>query len=100
MDESRQATTLFLGTSLITAIVVGSMMMSGRTGGSLDNRIEPLFWAGAIFAGVALVLFAAATYPRAASGGGSTVRLVRAGLVLFTLGPILCIVAVFVDYWI
>jgi hypothetical protein len=100
----RQATQLFLGTALIAAIVVGSLRMSGWSGGHLDNRIEPLFWAGAILAGVAIILFALAAFsrPRAADDRAVSVdaRLIQAGLLLFAAGPVICVVAVFGDYWI
>lgn len=107
MDSQRleqQATALFLGTAVIAAIVVGSLRLSGWSGGQLDNRIEPVFWAGAVLAGVAVVLFGAAAFPRARPtddrGAVTKVRLLQTGLVLFALGPVLCIVAVFGDYWI
>ena len=91
-----QATALFLGTGLIVAITVAGMRASGWSGGQLDNRIEPLFWAGAIFAAVAVALFGVAAIPRVRATGG----LIGTGIVLFLLGPLLCVVAVFADYWI
>lgn len=99
----RKATRLFTGTSLVAAITVGSMLVGDWGGGVLDNRIEWLFWTGAIFGAVGIALFGAAALPvntvteravRRANG------LVRAGLVLFVIAPVLCVTAVMVDYWI
>jgi len=88
-------TILFVGTSLVVAIVVGAMLVSGWRAGSLDNDIEWLFWAGAVFgaAGVACFGFAA-------MGDASAARLTRAGILLFMSAPVLCVAAVMIDYWI
>jgi hypothetical protein len=99
-----QATALFLGTALIAALTVGALRVSGWGGGVLDNRIEPLFWAGAILAGVAIGLFALAAAPRPRMpddrAAAWMARLITVGLALFVVGPILSVVAVFTDYWI
>ncbi len=101
--EERRATALFLGTSVVTAVTVGAMRISGWSGGVLDNRIEPLFWAGAVLAGAGIIAFAIAAAPMRADDSRANARLrrlVRAGLALFVVGPILCVTAVFGDYWI
>jgi hypothetical protein len=101
--EEARATALFIGTALVGAVTVGSMRISGWSGGVLDNRIEPVFWAGAIFAGVGVILFGIAAMSAGTDDGSASLRirrLLRAGLVLFISGPILCVTAVFVDYWI
>ena len=94
--REQQATALFLGTGLIVAVTVAGMRVSGWSGGQLDNRIEPLFWAGAIFAAVGVTLFGVAAVPRVRY----LERLIGVGIVLFMLGPALCVIAVFGDYWI
>ncbi len=101
--DERRATALFLGTSVVAAVTVGAMQISGWSGGVLDNRIEPLFWAGAALAGAGIILFGIAAAPTRADDSRASARfrrLVRAGLALFVVGPILCVTAVFGDYWI
>jgi hypothetical protein len=102
MNRQLQATALFLGTSLVAAVTVSGLLLAGWSGGRLDNRIEPLFWAGAIITAAAIALFGAAAFPRRddARGEASVVRLIQIGIVLFVAGPVLCIVAVFGAYWI
>ncbi|CAN5593683.1 hypothetical protein BH10ACT7_BH10ACT7_24180 [soil metagenome] len=96
MDEQyRRAPLLFVGTSIVAAITVGAMLVGGWGGGVLDNRIEWVFWAGAILAAAGIALFGAA-----AVIAGPAFRLIRAGMALFLLGPALAVIAVFTDYWI
>ncbi|MDO7883091.1 hypothetical protein [Antiquaquibacter soli] len=95
-NNSLRATLLFAATSIVAAIVVGAMLVSGWGGGILDNRVEWVYWAGAIFGAVGIGLLGAATVaPERASG-----RLTVAGVALFLVAPVLCVVAVFTDYWI
>ena len=94
----RKATALFSATSLVAAITVGAMLVSGWSGGRLRNDIEVLFWAGAILGGVGIGLLGLATLPN--HRVGLITGLTRAGTVLFLVAPILCVTAVFVDYWI
>ncbi|MEP6480028.1 MAG: hypothetical protein ABJB03_11590 [Rhodoglobus sp.] len=94
----RKVTALFIGTSLVAAITIGSMMVGNWGGGVLEDHIEVLFWAGAILGGVGIALL----------GIGSLVTdhlrlltgLTRVGLLLFLVAPVMCVTAVFVDYWI
>jgi len=86
-------TILFIGTSLVVATVVASMLVSGWRAGSLDNDVEWLFWAGAILGAIGVGCFAAAV-ARPREG------LIRAGLLLFAAAPVLCVTAVIADYWI
>jgi hypothetical protein len=95
----RQAATLFVGTSLVAAIAVGAMMVADWSGGRLDNRIETLFWAGAILGAVGIGLLGLAAVPRVVPGRG-TLTLIRIGVALFLVAPVMCTVAVFGDYWI
>jgi hypothetical protein len=95
-DDSarRSATILFAATALVAAITVGSMLVSGWHAGALDNRIEWVFWAGAILGAAGIGTFGVASLSRRA------IRPVRVGMGLFLLAPVLCVVAVMVDYWI
>lgn len=94
-EHDSRAPALFVGTSIVAAITVGAMLVSGWGGGVLDNRIEWVFWAGAILAAVGIALFGAAAVVR-----GPAWRLIRAGMALFLIGPALAVIAVFTDYWI
>jgi len=94
----RKAQTLFVGTALVAAITVAAMLVSGWGGGVLRNDIEVLFWAGAILGGVGIGVLGLATLPN--ERVGLITGLTRAGTVLFLVSPILCVTAVFVDYWI
>ena len=93
----RKATALFVGTSLVAAITVGAMLVAGWSGGRLENRIEVLFWAGAILGAVGIGLLGIATLP--SSRLGLIRGLTRAGTLLFMVAPVLCVVAMFADYW-
>ena len=95
----RQAATLFVGTALVAAIAVAAMIVADWSGGRLDNRIEPLFWAGAILGAVGIACLGVAAVPETSNGRGIR-NLLRVGVALFLVGPVLCTVAVFVDYWI
>jgi hypothetical protein len=94
----RKATALFVGTSLVAAVTIGAMLVAGWSGGRLENRIEVLFWAGAILGGVGIGLLGIATLP--AERLGLIRGLTRAGTVLFLVAPVLCVTAVFADFWI
>ena len=100
---NRTAASLFASTSLVAAITVGAMLVGDWGAGILDNRVEWVFWAGAILGAVGIGLLGLAALPpgrdirRAVSRSAA---LVRAGLGLFLIAPVLCVVAVFTDYWI
>jgi hypothetical protein len=94
----QKAVTLFVGTSLVAAITVGAMLVGGWGGGVLDNRIETLFWAGAILGAVGIALLGIATLP--VQRVGLIIGLTRVGVLLFLVAPVLCVIAVFTDYWI
>jgi hypothetical protein len=94
----RKAVALFAAAATAAAVVVAGITIAGWGGGRLDNRIEPLFWAGAILGGVALALLGLATLPRRSAA--IITALSRAGILLYLIAPTLCIVAIFVDYWI
>ena len=94
----RKAVSLFIGASLVAAVVVAGITVADWGGGILDNRVEPLFWAGAILGGLALALLGLATLPRRSAR--LITGLSRAGVLLFLIAPTLCILAIFWDYWI
>ncbi len=101
-DLGGRAGTLFAATSLVVAIVVGAMLVSGYRAGVLDNRIEWLFWAGAILGAAGIGCLGIASMPARASVTSlrRASALIRAGLLLFMAAPVLCVIAVFTDYWI
>jgi len=86
-------THLFASTSIVVALVVGSMLVSGWRAGSLDNRVEWIFWAGATLGAVGVGLFGIAS-------AWSASQFVKPGVVLFLVAPVLCVFAVMADYWI
>ena len=94
----RKAVALFIGCAIVAGVVVAGITISGWGGGILDNRVEPLFWAGAILGGLALALLGFATLPRRSAR--LITALTRAGVLLFLVAPTLCILAIFWDYWI
>ncbi len=94
----RKAVSLFIGCALVAGVVVAGITVAKWGGGILDNRVEPLFWAGAILGGLALAVLGLATLPRRSAR--LITALSRIGVVLFLVAPTLCIVAIFWDYWI
>ena len=94
-DAGRRAAALFTATSLVAAITIGSMLVGDWGAGILDNRVEWVFWAGAILGGLGIGLLGLASARRTPPWG-----LIRGGMALFLIAPILCVVAVFTDYWI
>jgi len=97
--RERQAGLLFVGTALVLAVAAGAMQIAGWGGGRLDNRIEPLFWAGAILTAAGTGCFGIASVPWT-SRPGRGVGMSRVGMVLFLVGPVLAVTAVFGDCWI
>ena len=99
----RKATALFSSTSIVVAITVGAMLVSGWRAGSLEDRAEWFFWAGAIIGAVGIALFGVASIPTTAETEETlarTNRQIRVGLVLFMIAPVLCVFAVMLDYWV
>jgi hypothetical protein len=99
----RTASTLFAGTGIVAAITVGAMLVGNWAAGILDNRVEWVFWAGAILGAIGIALFGVAAVSAGRDASRAARRasaLVRAGMVLFIAAPVLCVVAVFTDYWI
>jgi drug/metabolite transporter (DMT)-like permease len=90
-----RATLLFAATGLMIAITVAGIRIAGWRAGVLDDRVEWLFWAGSILGAAGVALFGLAAVRSRTSD-----RVVQAGMALFLLGPALCVIAVFADYWI
>lgn len=88
-----KAAILFAATSIVAAIVVAAMLISGWRAGSLDNRVEWMFWAGAVLGAAGIGCLGLAAVRDAA-------RLATVGMSLFLIAPALCVIAVFADYWI
>jgi len=95
----RQSGMLFVGTALVLAVAIGAMQVAGWSGGRLDNRIEPLFWAGGILTALGTACFGLGAVPWS-TRGRATAGWLRAGMILFLVGPVLAVTAVFGDYWI
>lgn len=98
----RNATLLFVGAAVVMAIVCGAVIVSGWFAGVLEDHAERFFWAGAVISLVMVFVFAAAAFP----GGTDDARvnrritwLTRIGLVLFVVGPTLCLYAMVADFY-
>jgi MFS family permease len=97
-----RAALLFVGASLVMAVVCGAIIVSGWFAGGLQDRWERIFWAGAILSFVTLGVLAAAAFPAGADEARAirrVTRLTRLGLVLFMLAPTLCLVALILDFY-
>jgi hypothetical protein len=90
-----RATALFAATGIMVAITVAGIRIAGYRPGVLDDRVEWVFWAGAILGAAGVGMLGLASIP-----GRASARLIGAGVLLFLVGPVLCVVAVFADYWI
>jgi MFS family permease len=101
-ELERHAATLLVAASLTMAVICGSVIVSGWFAGTLVDRWERLFWAGALLGGAMVATFAAAAIPSGVSARKACLRitrLLRLGLMLFVLAPALCIIALVGDYY-
>jgi MFS family permease len=101
-ELERHAASLFTAAALTMAIICGAIIVSGWFAGTLIDRWERLFWAGAILGGVAVAVFAAASAPGGRNPSRACTRitwLIRAGLVLIVVAPTLCIIAMVGDFY-
>jgi hypothetical protein len=94
-DLGLRATILFAATGLMVAITVAGIRIAGYRPGVLDNSVEWVFWAGAILGAVGVGLLGVASI-----SGRASPRMIGAGMLLFLIAPVLCVFAVFADYWI
>ena len=98
----RQAVVLFAVTTLSMMIICGALIVSGWFAGVIQDQYERFFWAGAILAGVMVVVFTAAVVPGGANDRGTIRRvtwLLRLGLLLFVVAPALCLGALIADFF-
>lgn len=101
-ELERHAGTLFVAAALTMAIVCGAIIVSGWFAGTLVDRWERVFWAGALLGGLMVATFAAAAAPGGKDAQRACLRitwLTRAGLALFVLAPALCILALVGDFY-
>lgn len=97
-----RALRLFSIAALTMAIVCGAVIVSGWFAGGIEDGAERVFWAGAILAGLMVVVFAAACFPGGRDDARAIERvttLTRLGLVLFLAAPTLCIGALIADFF-
>ena len=107
MNETRRhleqtAIALFLGSALVMALLCAAIIVSGWFAGVIDDGPERVFWAGAILELLMVFVFGAAAFP----GGDDDARaihrvraLVRIGLVMFVVAPVLCLGALVVNFY-
>jgi len=93
----QRAALLFNAMVIVSAIIVAGMLGSGWSGGRLNNDIEWLFWAGAVLGAAGIVATGSAAV---LVDENRMLRICRIGMGLFLAGPLLCVIAVFTDYWI
>ena len=104
-DRERLATraaVLFVGYLVAMAIVCGGIIVSGWFAGVLDDPPERVFWAGAVLAGLTVVILAAAAFPGAADDRRELARVrwtIRIGLITAVLSPGLIVGALIVDFF-
>jgi len=98
----RTAIALFVGSALVMAILCAAIIISGWFAGVIDDEPERVFWAGAILELLMVFVFGAAAFP----GGDDDARaihrvrlLVRVGLVMFVVAPVLCLGALVVNFY-
>ena len=84
------------------AILCGAVIVSGWFAGVIDDEPERVFWAGAILELLMVFVFGAAAFP----GGYDDARaihrvrlLIRVGLVMFVIAPMLCVDALIVNFY-
>lgn len=94
---------LLLGVgALALAIVCGSVIVSGWFAGALQDRYERWFWGGALLGMAMLVVFAIAAMPGGRNDRRTLGRvrgLIRVGLALLILSPLLCVGALVADFY-
>jgi len=94
--------TLFVSSALVMAILCGAVIVSGWFAGVIDDEPERVFWVGAILELLMVFAFGAAAFP----GGDDDARaihrvrlLIRVGLVMFVIAPVLCLGALIVNFY-
>ena len=84
------------------AVLCSAIIISGWFAGVIDDRPERVFWAGAILELLMVFVFGAAAFP----GGDDDARaihrvrlLIRLGLAMFAVAPVLCLGALVVNFY-
>jgi MFS family permease len=98
----RHAAVLFLGAALTTAVLCGAVIVSGWFAGVLVDSWERLFWLGFALGILMIAVFAAAAAPAGRDARRACLRitwLLRLGLLLFVLSPVLCILSLVGDFY-
>lgn len=102
-QHAERTAVLLLGVGALSlAIVCGAVIVSGWFAGVLQDRFERWFWAGALLGLAMLVVFAIAAMPGGRDDRREVARirrLLRAGLALLILAPLLCIGALVADFY-
>ncbi|WP_291049605.1 hypothetical protein [Herbiconiux sp.] len=101
-ELERHAATLFVGAVLTMAVVCGAAIVSGWFAGVLVDSWERLFWAGFVTSLVMVAVFAVAAAPGGRDARRACIRitwLLRIGLTLFVLAPLLCTLALVGDFY-
>ena len=101
-ELERHAAALLLAATLTMAIICGAVIISGWFAGVLVDNWERVFWAGALLGGLMVATFAAAAAPSGRNARRSIARitwLTRAGLVMFVLAPMLCVLGLVGNFY-
>jgi MFS family permease len=98
----RQAGVAFAVAALVLAIVCGAIIVSGWFAGVIEDRYERVFWAGAILALLSVLVLGLSVWPGGDDDRRATRRtraLLRVGLVMFLVSPLLCLGALIADFY-
>jgi len=98
----RSAVLLFVGSALVMATLCAAIIISGWFAGVIDDEPERVFWAGAILELLMVFVFGAAAFPGGDDNARAiqrTRRLIRVGLVMFVIAPVLCLGALVVNFY-
>lgn len=102
-QHAERSAVLLLGVGALSlAIVCGSIIVSGWFAGVLQDRFERWFWGGALMGLAMLVVFAIAAMPAGRDDRRAITRirwLIRAGLALLVLSPLVCVGALIADFY-
>jgi hypothetical protein len=97
-----RAVLLLIASSVTMAIVCGSVIVSHWFAGVLIDKWERVFWAGALLAGLMIVVFAVAAVPGGVNARRTNIRitwLLRVGLFLFVLAPAVCLIGLIGNFY-
>jgi hypothetical protein len=98
----RAALGVFAVAVIAMATVCAAIIVSGWFAGVIQDVYERFFWAGAVLAGLMIVVLAGAVWPGGADDRRvirRVVTLTRVGLMLLVVAPALCIGALIADFF-